>query len=145
MTQIAQALEAYYTDFGIYPGTAGVAECLTDGQTVHDALNTNYISGVPVGIDNATTTFDGESCIGTIAYAPLRDNGITNNGYVLAADVQLVRNANYDSDDIDLVTDIDANTTQDALQTLVDAKTAAQLDTAETNDPSRTIYVLISN
>ncbi len=133
---IAQALETYYDYNSEYPGTEGAAECLEAGNAAHDAIEEFLKGGVPTPPSSEQiTTIDSVPCTGSYLYAPLKSKGLSNNGYLLATDVEVYQNANYS---IASALSIDNTTTFESI-TLVDG---TGLKSVDTNNATHTIFII---
>ncbi len=141
ISQISQAMEVYYGDYGSYPpvATAGTAECLGTGDA-HDAID-GYLKNNDVPKppnENETVAIDGVTCTGAFAYIPLVSNGLANNGYLIASDVELFQNASH----LDTATELATVTTSTTVSEVRGAiATDSALESADATDASSTILV----
>ena len=133
LTNIAQALEAYYSDNGTYPDmpTGGCLNSSTNSSdTTISSLGT-YLKGgkVPMAVSAKQDTL---GCTGSYYYKPLKSKGgVTAGSYLLASDVETWQLANFDA--TSGVTSGDATT----------YKVGTDQVKAETTDPKHSIYVII--
>lgn len=102
---LAQAMEAYYDDFGQYPGTMGDIYCTTEATFADGVFGTYFknktiptppVDGevTRVNLTSATTDTDADQCDG-YAYFPLKANGIDNNGFAVVGNMEVPQKANY--------------------------------------------------
>lgn len=161
LTNIAQALEAYYNDEGSYPSLGnGSGNCLAmgtvDGNGVEAVASPNaYISTTEsvarvLGAylkGNKTPTprissLNSVGCIGSYFYKPLKKDGVQNAAYVLATDLETYQKANFalgKPDANTLVTDKLTNATYSGI-----AKSMGRPNKSfDTNLATSTIYVMI--
>lgn len=97
LDSLALALQQYYTDEGAFPGAT---ECLNPATTVTTSTayllmnqNGGYLLKSNFPADPTSTAGVG-SCAGQYYYKPLTKDGITNNSFLLAADVESDGQAN---------------------------------------------------
>ena len=102
LRSLAIALENYKDDHGVYPGTSGTQECLYDGTTfsASGALLTagGYMSTTSFpkdpSVTNVIPSLGSAACTGSYSYKPLISNGISANGYMIAARTENINAAN---------------------------------------------------
>lgn len=145
LSNIAQALEVYFADFGEYPPmpTNGCLDAndktVAQGssQTTYQILG-SYMKGgkVPAAVSKSQKTL---GCVGAYFYKPLSSGGIQNAGYVLASDMETYQMANYDV----------GSGTADASHFAATAEPKdiavklGKLTQENANDQSKTIYVVV--
>jgi len=154
LNTISQALETYFDDNGVYPGTQGTLECLATGGTTYDAIK-SYLKGeaVPTPSTSQVNGTQGgtegtDMCTGSYIYIPLANKGINANGYVLMTDVETFQKANV----IITQTGVTAPTlvwpiTSFETTTIGDAVTAtatADVETADGESAASTHYVVFN-
>ena len=99
LNTIGQALETYFDDNGVYPGTQATLECLKPLGTTYEAIK-GYLKGEAVPTPSTSqkngtgSTEDTDLCTGSYIYIPLANKGIEKNGYVLITDVETYQKAN---------------------------------------------------
>lgn len=132
LTNIAQALEVYYSDNGSYPA-ADAGGCLATGATA-TALG-KYMKGSKVPAPSIGDTL---GCPKQYYYKPLRSGGVDNASYVLATDVEAWQLANYDLGTKAIASGI--FTTSMTASTIQAAMTKLTKDNSTTG---KSIYILI--
>ena len=152
MNTISQALETYFDDNGIYPGTQGTMECLEVGKTSYEAIKV-YLKGEAVPTPsasqvNGTSATATENCTGSYAYIPLANKGINANGYVLISDVETYQKANVILTHGDLTVTptltwpMAAPFDTTTIGTAITNTTTASLKTADDENAGTTAYVV---
>lgn len=151
LNTIGQALETYFDDNGVYPGTNGVAVCLVDpqptgssepdGSAVVQAIK-GYLKGsvVPKPATSQVTTVGSVTCTGAYVYAPLNNKGIAGNGYALFTDVETYQKANLLGSTLSIASGSQGTDTTDVGSLLV--TDAATLASADASNAANTIYVV---
>lgn len=143
LTNLAQALEVYYNDFGQYPDAADPQmKCLDpadvavagDPPTTSEALG-SYMKGgmVPTPASEKQNTL---GCVGQYYYTPIARGGVPNAAYVLASDVETWQMANYEAGS-GLSNDEFGGDAYDVVAPLLGSLTA------ESGTAQQSIYVLI--
>lgn len=95
LTQIAEALEVYSSDFGYYPGEVGKVVCLKAGDTnftFEETFVTSFKSKkVPAPVDGEVVEYAGATCTGGYMYLPLKQSAAdsTPNHYALVANAEV--------------------------------------------------------
>gem|GEM_PF-562061 len=154
LNSISQALETYYSDNGSYPagnptGTGGTAGVYCLDETVTNspgALIATYLKGAKIPrppTASQTTILFTQTCAGRYLYAPLTKNGLANNGYVLASDVETFQTANAVGTTAVLAAAISSDTTTVSAVSAATNATQTQLSDADTIATS-TVYILVN-
>ncbi len=98
LNTIAQSLETYFDDNGVYPGVSGTNYCLNPEETANGGADRvddikGYLKGEIVPQPTSATQANGP-CLGAYAYVPLQNKGIDANGYALLSDVETYQKSN---------------------------------------------------
>ena len=138
LNTIAQALETYYDDNGEYP-TTPESGCLDGSTGIGDYLKGNEVPTPPSKLQ--VTALNGKSCTGEYLYVSLISNGIPNNGYVLATDVESWQNANVFGD-ADIRTK--ASEYSDLITTsTTEADGTTPIKTGDVNNADKTLFIVV--
>lgn len=105
LTNISQALEVYFADFGSYPpvpadggGAHGCLGATDTASTAQGGTTTAVLGGymkggeVPSAVSSSQNTL---GCTGSYFYMPITAGGLANGGYILATDMETYQLANY--------------------------------------------------
>lgn len=142
INSLAQALETYFDDYGLYPGTNGTIECLVSGQVAHDAID-EYLKTFPVPpASQQAITVNGTLCTGSYLYAPLSNRGLSNTGYILAIDMETYQNSNFLRSNFSGITWGAATDVKDITPLFENSLTVLQ--SKDNTDKQNTIYVVVN-
>jgi general secretion pathway protein G len=94
LDSLTLAMQQYYSDNGVFPEAEnGVCLSPTDGSVGEELVDGNYLLASNFPKDPTANGGVGE-CKGTFYYRSLSKNGIDNNAFLLAADVEIDGQAN---------------------------------------------------
>ena len=146
LNTIAQALETYFDDHGKYPGTSGTLECLleADAGTAYTDIK-EYLKAEKVPTPPAkeqAITVNSKLCTGAYIYAPLANRGLSNNGYMLAIDMETYQNANFLLSTLNSANGQGWNASTETGDINPYTASLAELKSADETDTQATIYVV---